>query len=88
MQAFRIITIALLALGTSFPAAADTVTLRSGAKINGKVVRQDSSQVILSDTKGNLRTFAYEDIAKVEMNDAGKTAPAQYETGLSCSCGG
>jgi hypothetical protein len=75
MQAFRIITIALLALGTSFSAAADTVTLRSGAKFNGKVVRQDSSQVILSDTKGNLRTFAYEDIAKVEMNDAGKKAP-------------
>jgi hypothetical protein len=81
MQPFRIVAISLLALCTSLSAAADTVTLRSGAKFNGKIVRQDRSQVILSDAKGNLRTFSSEDIAKVEMNDAGtKTSPPAAPT--------
>jgi hypothetical protein len=65
----------ILALTTSTTSVADTVTLRNGSKVNGTIVRQDRSQVTLSDSTGNLRTFACEDIAKVETNDTGKKAP-------------
>jgi hypothetical protein len=75
MLYFRTFAITFLSMVPAISAVADTVTLRSGAKINGVIVRQDRSQVTLSDSKGNLRTFVSEDIAKVELNDAGKKVP-------------
>jgi hypothetical protein len=73
MRAFRTLTIALLlTLGPACPANADTVTLRSGAKVDGTIVKSDSNNVTITDIKGNFRTFAREDIAKVETNAAGK----------------
>ena len=73
MRAFRTLTTALLlTLGPACPANADTVTLRSGAKVDGTIVKSDSNNVTITDIKGNFRTFAREDIAKVETNAAGK----------------
>jgi hypothetical protein len=73
MRAFRTLTTALLlTLGLVCPANADTVTLRSGAKVDGTIVKSDSNNVTITDIKGNFRTFAREDIAKVETNAAGK----------------
>ena len=67
---------AVLALATALGAAADTITLRTGGKLNGKVVVQDSKQVTLRDTKGSFRTFTRDEISKVEFNDIGTEPPA------------
>jgi hypothetical protein len=58
------------------PCAADTVTLRSGTKINGTVVSEDINQVILRDARGNFRTFDRAEVAKIESNDLGKKPDA------------
>jgi hypothetical protein len=73
MRAFRTLTTALLlTLGPACPSNADTVTLRSGAKVDGTIVKSDSNNVTITDIKSNFRTFAREDMANVETNAAGQ----------------
>jgi hypothetical protein len=58
---------------------ADTVTLRSGARVDGDIVVSNPDQVTLRDAKGNFRTFRRDEITKVELNDRGKKREAQKQ---------
>ena len=47
-------------------ALADTVTLRSGARVYGEIVVSNADRVTLRDSEGNLQTFRRNEIAKQE----------------------
>jgi serine protease Do len=74
----NLLLVAALGVGvTSLPAAADIVKLKSGASLDGKVVKQNEKSVWL-DVGPSVIEFNMDDVTAVQMTEA--TAAAEVES--------
>jgi serine protease Do len=75
----RLVPVALLAAALLLPAAADTVKLKSGGTLQGKVLKQ-SEKTIWLDVGPDVLSFDMDDVDSVELAEVTETAVTKSES--------